>query len=108
MRNELRPGERIRLTPQVQDRAFRPGQYGIVLAGCRADDSGWLSYYVRLDGQVIGMWNVFTAQEIEQDSDAAARSTVRPSDGAAVARRVRENMLVKGQSLKTRYVNGDC
>lgn len=69
--NEFRPGECIRLTAQSQNHAFLPGDRGIVLSGYQASDFGWLSYYVRMQGQEIGMWTIFAAHEIERASEIA-------------------------------------
>lgn len=90
MREELRPGERIRVTVAVQDSAFRTGDRGIVLSGCRASEGGWFSYYVRMQGQAIGQWTLFAAEEIERDNEQAERiaasddgpSTGRTAEGA--------------------------
>jgi hypothetical protein len=65
--HEFKPGERIRLTAWVRDCGYRPGDRGIVLSGDRANDTGWLSYYVRMEGQPIGTWTRFTPEEIEPD-----------------------------------------
>jgi hypothetical protein len=72
MANALKPGERIRLTTKVREGGYRAGDRGIVLSGDQANESGWLSYYVRMEGQPMGAWTRFTNEEIERDSEPEA------------------------------------
>jgi hypothetical protein len=67
MRDELKAGDHVRLTSSVRGNDYRPGQRGIVLSGDRADDTGWISYYVRLEGQPVGAWVRLSTDEIERD-----------------------------------------
>ena len=69
MTHDFKPGQSIRLTEQVRDCGYRPSDRGIVLSGDRANDAGWLSYYVRMDGQPIGAWTRFTPEEMEPDNE---------------------------------------
>jgi hypothetical protein len=98
MRDELRPGERIRLTPRVRVRGYCPGDRGIVLSGYQATEAGWRSYYVRMEGQSLGAWTLFAAEEIERDGEQPAQPppTKRPIEMA--------KRRAAGKRLKTRYV----
>jgi len=69
MKHRFKPGQRIRLTAQVRECGYRSGDRGIVLSGDRANEAGWISYYVRMDGQPIGSWTRFTPDEMELDNE---------------------------------------
>lgn len=94
MTNELLPGQRIRLKTLVRRSGCLPGDRGVVLSGCQASDFGWLSYYVRMQGQNIGSWTVFAADEIENVSVQA------PATHARNDRRTAEKASEMGKETK--------
>ena len=92
MARVFKPGQRIRLTDQVRDCGYRTGDRGVVLSGDRANDNGWISYYVRMDGQLIGAWTRFTPEEMEPDNE---HETVALLSDARL-RLVAEKFLTRG------------
>jgi hypothetical protein len=82
MRHEFRAGDRVRVTTGSLTNGYRPGCCGTVLGGKEASVCGWESYYVRMDGEAIGAWTVFAAEEIE--ADARPTDALRASVSASL------------------------
>jgi hypothetical protein len=75
MASDLKPGERIHV--KSRKRILRPAiERGMVLSGYRASLAGWTSYYVRLDGEPLGSWTLFLADEIERDGEPSVATVV--------------------------------
>ena len=49
---------------------YRPGARGTVLGGREASAVGWRYFFVRMDGEPMGSWTVFAADEIKPDAAA--------------------------------------
>ncbi len=82
MRGEFKAGDRVRVTTPGLTRGYLPGCQGTVLGGKEASEAGWESYYVRMDGEAIGCWTVFAAEEIEDVTDV-----LRPTGASSAASR---------------------
>ena len=91
MRHEYRVGDRVRVTTGSLARGYLPGCCGTVLAGKEASVHGWEWYYVRMDGEAIGTWALFAAEEVEAETDAAptngnrVSASARPESAIAVS-----------------------
>ncbi len=65
--NEIKPGDRVRLTVRTRQPIFRPGDKGVVIEGPNTSPGGEDYFVVQMDDGPVTHPLVFMGDEIERD-----------------------------------------